>query len=69
MRLVTLGVYLLCGVVALILTLWSHRHPEKLTPPGTLLDTVMESRSARLAVIVFWWWIGWHFLFAQTVDP
>ena len=69
MKLVTLGVYLVCIIAASAITLWSRRNPDRMTPPGTLLDVIMESRSARLALIVFWWWIGWHFLFAQTIDP
>lgn len=69
MRFFTIDIYLLCALSAVLVTVWSRRHPEKITPPGTFLDVILESRAARLAVIVFWWWIGWHFLFAQTIDP
>jgi hypothetical protein len=33
------------------------------------LDAVFVDRVARVALVVFWWWLGWHFLVAQTVDP
>ncbi len=34
-----------------------------------LFDRVMVDASVRVAVIACWWWIGWHFLVGQTVDP
>jgi hypothetical protein len=27
-----------------------------------VLDLVMADRAARITVMLFWWWIGWHFL-------
>ena len=68
MHLITLGVYVICLAAAVALTLWSRRHPDEVTPPGALLDALFASRAARIAIILFWWWIGWHFLFAQTLD-
>ncbi|MFI5060289.1 MAG: DUF6186 family protein [Actinomycetales bacterium] len=29
---------------------------------GSLLDVVMEDRAARVTILLFWWWLGWHFL-------
>jgi hypothetical protein len=29
----------------------------------------MSDRAPRIAILVFWWWLGWHFLVARTVDP
>ncbi|MEJ1229879.1 MAG: DUF6186 family protein [Galbitalea sp.] len=29
----------------------------------------MTTQAARICILTFWWWLGWHFLFAQTVDP
>jgi hypothetical protein len=29
----------------------------------------MTARSARICLLTFWWWLGWHFFVAQTVDP
>jgi hypothetical protein len=33
-----------------------------------MLDHVMKSRTTRVAVIAAWWWFGWHFAFAETVQ-
>nr|WP_275588522.1 DUF6186 family protein [Microlunatus panaciterrae] len=27
-----------------------------------ILDRVMERRVSRLTILLFWWWLGWHFL-------
>ncbi|WP_249776640.1 DUF6186 family protein [Leifsonia sp. C5G2] len=29
---------------------------------STLLDLVLQERAARVTVLLFWWWLGWHFL-------
>ena len=34
-----------------------------------MLERVMRSRTVRIGVIAAWWWFGWHFIFAKTVDP
>jgi uncharacterized protein DUF6186 len=34
-----------------------------------MLVAVFVDRAVRVALVVFWWWLGWHFLVAQTVDP
>jgi hypothetical protein len=36
---------------------------------GEVLDQVFADRAVRITIIVFWWWLGWHFLVARTVDP
>ncbi|WP_166983804.1 DUF6186 family protein [Paramicrobacterium fandaimingii] len=68
MHTVTIGVYTLCLVAACGLVAWSHRDPVAMSSPSQLLDDLFTSHAARIAIIVFWWWIGWHFLFAQTLD-
>ena len=32
-----------------------------------LFDRLMTQRPVRVAVIVIWWWLGWHFLAGQTL--
>lgn len=60
----TIALYLLCGVVALVLVVWSHRRSDELATLSSLVDGVMQSPAARIGLITFWWWLGWHFLFA-----
>lgn len=54
---------------ALVLTVWSwaiqRRHPEATV--HELFDRLLEDRTVRVAVIVIWWWLGWHFLAGATL--
>ena len=58
----------LCAA-ALALTGWTigRRHPE--ASVTALFDAVMSDRTIRITILVMWWWLGWHFLAGQTVDP
>ena len=38
-------------------------------PLTELLDEVLAERAPRFVLVLFWWWLGWHFLVGQTVDP
>jgi len=68
LKVFTIAIYLCCGLAALVLVVWSHRKPDQLTSLGSLVDEIMVSPAARIGLVAFWWWLGWHFLFAQTVD-
>lgn len=69
MRTFTIAVFLACVMAAGLLWFTSRRDPGRVAPLGELLDVVFADRAARVALVVFWWWLGWHFLVAQTVDP
>jgi len=75
MRELTIAVYLLCLVAALALELLARRprrdpeQPRRLSALGAMLDALLARRAPRIALIVFWWWLGWHFLVVRTVDP
>jgi hypothetical protein len=62
MRWVTIGGFILCGVLVVALALQSRRRPDRIAPLGSLLDRIMTDRVARVTILLFWWWIGWHFL-------
>ena len=64
MRELTIAGYVLCGLAALALVVLSWRHPRRIAPLGRLLDRVFASRAARVVVLVFWFWLGWHFFAA-----
>ncbi|GAA3752750.1 hypothetical protein GCM10022240_02230 [Microbacterium kribbense] len=32
-----------------------------------MFDRLMSTGPVRIAVIVIWWWLGWHFLAGQTL--
>lgn len=66
-RLVTILGYLLLLAVGMTLIAIPYRRPDLLAPAGQMLDEVMAERAARITILVFWWWLGWHFLVDGTV--
>ncbi len=68
MYLFTAAVFAACGLAAVALWLLGRRDALGLTSTAALFDRILADRSARMVILLFWWWIGWHFLFARTVD-
>lgn len=62
MRWVTISGFVLCGLLIVALVVQSRRRPQRIAPLSSLLDRVMADRAARVTILLFWWWIGWHFL-------
>ncbi len=57
----------LCFVVAgFVIWLVTRREKSKVASLGELLDRVMHHRATRVAIMLAWWWIGWHFLVNQV---
>jgi hypothetical protein len=69
MRIATVVVYLACVLAAIGLMLVSRRSSTAMASVEGLLDVVLADRAVRVTLILFWWWLGWHFLVGQTVDP
>ncbi len=67
MRAITIAGFLICLAGAVTLELLARREKNRIAPLGPVLDRVMATRSARLGILLFWWWLGWHFLVGQTV--
>ena len=42
-----------------------HEHPEATVT--ALFDQLMADHVLRIAILVCWWWLGWHFLAGQTL--
>ncbi len=61
-RWITIAGYLafvVAGVAAWLIT----RHSDsKVASIGKLFDRVMHHRATRVAIMIAWWWVGWHFL-------
>lgn len=66
-RLLTIAGFLVCLIAVGILELVAKRDPERLTPLTSMVDHVMANRSTRIGILLFWWWLGWHFLVGETV--
>jgi len=62
------GIYFaVCAGALLVTDRIARRSADEVTITD-LFDRVLTSRTIRLAVLVCWWWLGWHFLAGQTVD-
>jgi hypothetical protein len=57
------------GVAVIVLVALGQRNRDRFATFGELLDRVMVTQAARITILTFWWWLGWHFLVVQTVDP
>lgn len=69
MREATITIYALCLAAAIVLTVAGHVPRWRIAKVTETLDTVLAERAPRIALVLFWWWLGWHFLVGQTVDP
>lgn len=41
--------------------LFGRRRPDIFAPLGSLITRLMHNRNTRLALMIIWWWLGWHF--------
>lgn len=67
-RAIVVAGYLVIVAFAIGTELYARRKSNSLAPIGEMLEHVMESRTTRVAIIAAWWWFGWHFAFADTVQ-
>jgi hypothetical protein len=59
--------YLVALGLGLIIWLLTHFNVLKLTKVGALMDRILHHRTTRIAIILAWWWVGWHFLVNEVV--
>ena len=53
--------FALIGLAALVLFLLSHRKNSPIPTLTALFGRLMRKRTTRVALILAWWWIGFHF--------
>ena len=61
-RSLTIAGFAVLAVIAAALTLAGRTGRLGLVPPGELLDALRPLVPARLAMVLGWAWLGWHFL-------
>jgi hypothetical protein len=54
--------YIVILAAALIFNLYADMHPERFAPFRSLFNYIVSLRVSRFALLVIWWWLGWHFL-------
>ncbi len=66
-RILTIGGYGVLAIAMVVLLVLGHRRRSSIAPFGELVDVILIDRTTRLAIMLCWWWLGWHFLVGQTV--
>jgi len=61
-RMAIITVFILFGLTAVGIDAMAHRAGSRLVPVAVLLQSAMANRTVRIAVLLIWWWLGWHFL-------
>jgi hypothetical protein len=61
-RVMTLGVFLSCGLALIALQIVARTQSAWVCDLQTLFSRMMARRATRVAVVLAWAWIGWHFL-------
>jgi hypothetical protein len=65
-RLIIIGLFLVTAVAFAVVEFLSRREGSRIPSLGDLSGFVMQYQVGRVpvgrvAVLGFWWWIGWHF--------
>jgi hypothetical protein len=60
-RVITELGFSLIVLAAIVLGVASHVWPKRIPKLTSVLAVVMRRRSARIAFVLAWWWVGWHF--------
>jgi hypothetical protein len=58
--------YLVILTLGIMLWLLSKFERIRLHKVGVLMDRILHHRTTRIAIILGWWWVGWHFLVNQV---
>ena len=54
--------FLVWAVVAVVLYLLGHARRWGIAPLGDVTDAIRAARAGRVALALFWAWVGWHLL-------
>jgi hypothetical protein len=65
-RVLTITVFVACVAALPALHLTARRSP-RLCELSTLFARLMATRATRVAVVLAWAWIGWHFLVTPPI--
>jgi hypothetical protein len=59
----TVPVFEYLAVVVLAAIAWqlARFRPNWMARVGDLVERIMHNRNTRIALILVWWWLGWHF--------
>lgn len=68
MRMLTIAIFVALVLAAATVEVLARTRLRAFATLGDVLDEVSDSRITRVGIAAAWWWFGWHFLFAETVQ-
>jgi preprotein translocase subunit SecG len=54
--------YLIILLIGVVLWVSTRGRGGKFASLSEVFKRVMHYRGSRLGLMMFWWWLGWHFL-------
>lgn len=61
-RVATVSVFVLLGLALLGLEVAGYSSRWPVPTLGRVVDGLLRRRSARVGILLAWWWLGWHLL-------
>ena len=61
-RVTTIAIFVACALSVLALDLGARQRPDRVCDLALLFRRLMARRATRVAVVLAWAWLGWHFL-------
>lgn len=68
MRMLTIAIFVALVLAMATVEVLARSRWRAVTTLSEVLDEVTHSRITRVGIAAAWWWFGWHFLFAETVQ-
>ena len=59
---ITIAGYLSFVLAGVIVWLATRNKKSGIASLGELFGRVLHHRATRVAIMLAWWWVGWHFL-------
>lgn len=59
---IIIGGYLSFVFVGLVLWIVTRAKKSPVANVAALIDRIMHHKTTRIAIMLAWWWVGWHFL-------
>ena len=61
-RALTIGGYIFFVLFGTVFWLVTRRAGSKVASVSQMIERIMHKRTTRIAIMMAWWWVGFHFL-------
>lgn len=60
----TIAGYAALAALLVVLEVVARTRPDLLASASAVLRGVCRTRAGQVSLVLWWWWLGWHFLLA-----